>query len=90
MVAKLSPGAVGVYAFVYDYTTGTPTKSDVYTAIQLTDDSAPSDFTTKYFKKNADGTYTPCAAGDYQKNGYFYTKYEDLNHTYAVKVIKVQ
>ena len=92
MVAKLSPGAAGVYAFVYDYTTGSPTASPVYTAVQLTDDNPPSDFTTAWYKKT-DNPTTPfvlCSNGDYEKDGYFYTKYEDRNHTYAVKVIKVQ
>ena len=89
MVAKLSPAAAGTYAFVYDYTTSAST-TDVYTAVQLTGDSAPEGFTTKYYKKTGGDTYTACAAGDYKKNGYFYIKYTDRNHTYAVKVIKVQ
>lgn len=92
MVAKFSPDAAGAYAFVYDYTTGSPTPSPIYTAVQLTTDSAPSDFITAWYKKTDDPTnpFVLCVAGDYKKDGYFYTKYEDLNHTYAVKVIKVQ
>ena len=90
MVAKLSPSVPGSYAYVYDYTSGTPSATTVYTAVQLTEDSAPSDFTTNYYKKTGPDTYALCAAGDYVKNGYFYITYSDLNHTYAVKVIKVQ
>ena len=89
-VAKFTPSATTTYAYVYDYTTGTPTTSDVYTAVQLTGDSAPEDFTTKYFKKNVDGTYTQCVAGDYTKNNHYYVHYTNLNHTYSVKIIKVQ
>jgi hypothetical protein len=87
-VAQFTPSAA-TYAYVYDYTTGTPTTSDVYTAVQLTGDSAPTDFTTKYFKKNVDGTYTQCVAGDYTKNNHYYVHYTNLNHTYSVKIIKV-
>ena len=87
-VAKFTPSAA-TYAYVYDYTTGTPTTSDVYTAVQLTGDSAPADFTTKYFKKNENGTYTQCVAGDYTKDNYYYVHYNNLNHTYSVKIIKV-
>ena len=87
-VAQFTPSAA-TYAYVYDYTTGTPTAGDVYTAVQLTTDDAPSDFTTKYFKKNADGTYTQCVAGDYTKDNYYYVHYTNLNHTYSVKIIKV-
>ena len=95
MVAKLSPNAAGTYAFVYDYTdlsSGNPTEDYVYTAVQLA--TKPSDFTTKYYKKTGPGqdpaSFTACADGDFVANGYFYTRYTDINHTYAVKVIKVQ
>ena len=88
-VAQFTPSAA-TYAYVYDYTTGTPTATDVYTAVQLTSDSAPEDFTSKYYKKNVDGTYTQCVAGDYAKDKYYYVHYTNNNHTYAVKVIKVQ
>lgn len=91
MVAKLTPAA-GAYAFVYDYssTDPAPSATDIYTAVQLTGASAPDDFTTKYYKKTGADTYTQCVAGDYVKDGYFYIKYQDRNHTYAVKVIKVE
>lgn len=88
--AKLSPSSAGTYAYVYDYTTGTPSAATIYTAVQLTTDSAPDDFTTNYYKKTGADTYTQCVAGDYVKDGYFYITYSDRNHTYAVKVIKVQ
>ena len=87
-VAKFTPSAA-TYAYVYDYTTGSPAASDVYTAVKLTGDSAPADFITKYFKKNVDGTYTQCADGDYVQNNYYYVHYSNLNHTYSVKIIKV-
>ncbi|MBO7137759.1 MAG: hypothetical protein J6V92_04755, partial [Bacteroidaceae bacterium] len=87
-VAKFTPSAA-TYAYVYDYTTGTPGKTDVYTAVKLTGTDAPSDFTSKYFKKNVDGTYTQCVAGDYVSGNYYYVHYENNNHTYSVKIIKV-
>ena len=87
--APTTPATVIYYAYVYDYTTGTPTAGDIYTAVQLTDESAPSDFTSKYFIKNVDGTYTQCVAGDYKKDNYYYVHYSNLNHTYSVKIIKV-
>ena len=90
MVAKLSPAAAGTYAYVYDYTTGTPAATPVYTAVQLTGAEAPTDFTTAYYKMTGVNTFEQCVAGDYTNGGYFYTKYNDRNHTYAVKIIKVQ
>ena len=91
MVAKLSPNAAGTYAYVYDYTSGTPAATTVYTAVQLAD--KPADFTTKYYKKTKPGqattSYTLCTDADWVAGGYFYKTYSDLNHTYAVKVIKV-
>ena len=91
MVAKLAPAAVGTYAFVYDYssTDPAPTATTVYTAVQLTGDSAPTDFTTKYYKMTGVDTYTLCTSTDYKNGGYYYVTYQDLNHNYAVKVIKV-
>jgi len=90
MVAKLSPTSADTYAFVYDYTSGTPGATPVYTAVQLTDATAPTGFSTTYFKKTGPDTFAACTDADYVQNGYFYTMYQDLNHTYAVKVIKVQ
>lgn len=87
--AKLTTSTGGTYAYVYDYTNGTPQSGYVYTAVQLTGESAPNDFTTKYFKKNVDGTFSQCVANDYDEDGYFYTRYTDLKHTYGVKIIKV-
>lgn len=90
MVAKLVPGAAGTYAYVYDYTTGSPGGTTIYTAEQLTGVSAPADFTTKYYKRTGVDTYELCVSDDYVDGGYFYTTYVNLDHTYAVKVIKVQ
>jgi hypothetical protein len=91
MVAKLSPTTANTYAFVYDYTSGSPAATPVYTAVQLA--TKPADFTTKYYKKTGPGqdpsSFTLCADEDFVADGYFYQTYEDLNHTYAVKVIKV-
>ncbi|MBR4897317.1 MAG: hypothetical protein IKZ48_00810 [Prevotella sp.] len=88
MVAKLTPNAAGTYAYVY-YTGTDAADTDIYSAVQLTGETAPDNFTTKYFKQNSDGTFTSVVAGDYKKNGYFYEKYTNDNKVYGVKVIKV-
>ena len=89
MVAKLTPSSAGTYAYVY-YTGTDAADTDIYSAVQLTGDSAPSDFTTKYFKQKSDGTFEAVVAEDYKKNGYFYEKYTNDNKVYGVKVIKVK
>ena len=86
--AELDPAEGGTYAFVYLVSTGSPTW--IYTAEQLTEDDAPSNFTTDYYKQTAANDFTQCVAGDYDKNKYYYKRYQDLNNVYAVKVIKVQ
>ena len=89
--AKVSPASAGTYAYVYQVSTGSPT--DVYSAVQLTDVSAPGDFTSNYYNKTAVGdviTYTQCVAGDYVQNNVYYKHFTNLNNVYAVKVIKVE
>ena len=86
--AELDPDEGGTYAFVYLVSTGSPTW--IYTAEQLTDDGAPDNFITEYYKQTAANTFTPCVADDYEKDKYYYKRYQDLNNVYAVKVIKVQ
>lgn len=86
--AELDPDEGGTYAFVYLVSTGSPTW--IYTAEQLTEDEAPSNFITEYYKQTAANTFTLCVAEDYEKGKYYYKRYEDLNNVYAVKVIKVQ
>lgn len=85
-VGTFTPAA-GTYAFVYETTTGTPSASELHTAVQLTADSAPSDFTTAYYKDEA--CTQQCVAGDYVKNNYYYQKITNTNKTYAIKIIKV-
>ena len=81
----------GIYAYVYDYTTGSPTADPVYTYVTLSSD--PGDwvasasniyYTYNYSTGNYDVVTTAYAAGSY------YKKYQDLNRTYAVKVIKFE
>ena len=85
--ARFLPTA-GTYAYVYDATTGSPTPTEVYTAVQLTSANEPGDFTS-YYKQNSDGTFTQCLTGDYTQNNYYYQKYTNQNKVYGVKVIKV-
>ncbi len=81
----------GIYAYVYDYTTGSPTADPVYTYVTLSSD--PGDwvasddniyYTYNYSTSSYDVVNTAYAAGSY------YKKYQDLNRTYAVKVIKFE
>ena len=83
----------GTYVYVYDYTPTTPSPDDIYTAVILTGNTAPDDWVNSsanvyYTYDNATDTYTVVtstyAAGNY------YKKYQDLKHTYAVKVIKFE
>ena len=81
----------GFYAYVYDYTTGTPPADPIYTYVTLSAD--PGDwvagaeniyYTYNYSTGNYDVVSTAYAAGSY------YKKYQDLNRSYAVKVIKFE
>lgn len=86
--APTSPATVKYYAYVYDATPSpAPGASDVYTAVQLTTDTAPEGFTTTYYVKKPDGSFE--AASTYTKNDYYYLHYTNLNKVYSVKIIKV-
>ena len=83
-----SPATVNYYAFVYDYTV-TPSPGDVYTAVKVSDSTEPTDFATKYYNKQEDGSYVQCTAGTYVRDSYYYVHYSNSGRTYSVKVIKV-
>lgn len=85
------------YVFVHNYTTGTPAASVIYAydaAASAVGATEPTDWTGNYFTKTVvDGviTYTPATtftASTATAPQYYYKKYENNNHTYAVKVIK--
>lgn len=87
--ASFTTGAAGtVYAYVYE-TTPSPAPAAVTfnTAVILTGASAPSDFTSAYYKDFA--CENLCAAGDYTDGGTYYQEITNNKKTFAVKVIKV-
>lgn len=77
----------GAYAYVYDYTTGSPTADDIYTAVVLT--TEPGDWNASdniYYTYNySTGVYDKVTTA--YADGTYYKKYSDLNRSYAVKVI---
>ncbi len=84
--AKFTPAA-GTYAYVYDATPSPePAASYIYSAVTLTSESAPSDWTGNYWD-NPDGTGS--AVTTYVKDKTYYRRYTNNNKVYAVKVIKV-
>lgn len=87
--ASFTTGAAGtVYAYVYETTPSSAPEAVTFnTAVILTGASAPSDFTTAYYKDFA--CETPCDAGDYTDGGTYYQKITNNKKTFAVKVIKV-
>lgn len=84
--AKLSPSDAGTYAYVYDYTSGTPAGTDYITAVKGGTE-APADWGSATYYTDAACTNQ---AGTWSADATYYRKYTNLNHTYAVKVIKVQ
>lgn len=82
--AKFTPTA-GTYAYAYKLTNGTAT--ELHTAVTLTDESAPTDFTTKYYTDP--DCKTQAKAEDYKKGKTYYQKVTNTGATYAIKVIKV-
>lgn len=86
--ASFTGTAGTVYAYVYE-TTPSPAPAAVTfnTAVILTGASAPSDFTSAYYKDFA--CETLCVAGDYTDGGTYYQKITNNKKTFAVKVIKV-
>lgn len=87
--ASFTTGAAGtVYAYVYETTpSSAPAAVTFNTAVILTGASAPSDFTSAYYKDFA--CENLCAAGDYTDGGTYYQKITNNKKTFAVKVIKV-
>ena len=81
--AKFTPEKDKTYAYAYKVSDGTDT--ELHTAVTLTGDTAPTDFTTKYY------TDQKCEnpATDYVKGTTYYQKVTNTGATYAIKVIKV-
>lgn len=83
--------STNTYAFIYDFTTGTPTATSTYYKIDFAASAdKPTDFTTNYYV-DADGTTQATDSNwDNTDTQSFYKKYTNNGHSYAVKVIKVQ
>ena len=82
--AKFTPSK-GTYAYAYKVSDGTAT--ELHTAVTLTGDTAPTDFTTNYYTDSE--CKTLATAGDYADGKTFYQKVTNTGATYAIKVIKV-
>ena len=82
--AKFTPAA-GSYAYAYEVSKGTDdTKTYLHTAVTLTGDTQPNDWTGNYFTdQECTKVATNYAAGTY------YKKVTNTGATYAIKVIKV-
>lgn len=85
--AKFTPTAKGTYAYAYKTGTGEGKSTELHTAVTLTGDAAPSDFTTNYYTDP--DCKTPAKDGEYQKGKTYYQKVTNTGATYAIKVIKV-
>lgn len=95
--AKFTAVADKNYVFVYDYTTGTPTQSVLYSfdnAASAVGATEPTDWAGNYFTKTVVAgvvTYTPATtfvASTAVAPQYYYKKYVNNGRNYAVKVIK--
>lgn len=82
--AKFTP-TKGTYAYAYKLADGTATV--LHTAVTLTGDAAPADFTTNYYTDP--DCKTKATAGDYADGKTFYQEVTNTGATYAIKVIKV-
>ena len=82
--AKFTPAA-GTYAYAYEVSKGTDdTQTYLHTAVTLTGDTQPNDWTGNYFTdQECTKVATNYAAGTY------YKKVTNTGATYAIKVIKV-
>ena len=80
--AKFTP-TKGTYAYAYKLADGTATV--LHTAVTLTSETAPDDFTTNYY------TDSDCKtkATEYKKGTTYYQMVTNTGATYAIKVIKV-
>lgn len=83
--AKFTSTAKGTYAYAYKVSKGTDdTKTYLHTAVTLTGDTQPNDWTGNYFTdQECTKVATNYAAGTY------YKKVTNTGATYAIKVIKV-
>lgn len=82
--AKFTPAA-GTYAYAYEVSKGTDdTKTYLHTAVTLTGDTQPNDWTGNYF---TDQECTKVAKN--YAAGTYYKKVTNTGATYAIKVIKV-
>lgn len=80
--AKFTPEKDKTYAYAYKVSDGTAT--ELHTAVTLTGDTAPTDWTGNYYTdQECTKVATDYAAGTY------YQKVTNTGATYAVKVIKV-
>lgn len=82
----------GTYAYVYDYTTGSPETSEIHSAVVLS--AAPENWSTVYSSYYTDEGCTTAAPSTFPaletgKTVTYYQKYTNLNKVYSVKVIKV-
>ncbi len=84
--AKFTPKA-GTYAYAYTLDDGKDKSTELHTAVTLTGESAPTDFTTNYYT-DPDCT-TNAKDGEYKKGTTYYQKVTNTGATYAIKVIKV-
>lgn len=87
------PASAGAYAYVYDYTTGTPSTDEIHTAVELSE--APSNWATTYTTYYTNEACTATAPATFPTLGTgekvtYYQKYTNLNRTYGVKVIRVK
>jgi len=80
--AKFTP-TKGTYAYAYKLKDGTAT--ELHTAVTLTADTAPEDFTKSYYTDSDCKTL----ATEYKKGTTYYQKVTNTGVTYAIKVIKV-
>ena len=83
--AKFTPSK-GTYAYAYKTSDDAKTeKTELHTAVTLTADTAPEDFTKSYYTDSDCNTL----ATEYKKGTTYYQKVTNTGKTYAIKVIKV-
>ena len=86
--AKFTASA-NTYAYVYDATTGTPTATNIYSAVNFAaGDTEPADWAGNYWD-NPNGTGTAVTSFDSSSAITYYRRYTNNNKVYGVKVIKV-
>lgn len=82
---KFTPTAAGTYAYAYTLDDGKDKATELHTAVTLSGDTQPDDFTTNYY------TDSDCKtkATEYKNGTTYYQKVTNTGATYAIKVIKV-